>query len=86
MTPEQEAKLNELYEWMLRKRVQQIDFPLDDASRVAANLYLKEGVSTTSLTQSIIISGDPETINVPAAYAGKLSAVLGGERYTIPFL
>lgn len=33
MTPEQEQKLNELYQWMKEKQRQQISFPLDTASQ-----------------------------------------------------
>ena len=33
MTPEQEQKLNEVYEWMQERKRQQIDFPLDETSK-----------------------------------------------------
>jgi hypothetical protein len=32
MTPEESKKLDELYDWMKEKKVQQISYPADDAS------------------------------------------------------
>lgn len=37
MTPEQEQKLNEVYEFMQNKKRQQISYPLDTASQNIIN-------------------------------------------------
>ena len=37
MSPEEKRKLNEVYEWMEKRKRQQITFPLDDTSQQIIN-------------------------------------------------
>lgn len=84
MTPEQEKKLNELYDWMTRKKIQQIDFPLDDASKNNLKTFVKTGTAA-STTQTIALSGNAQNITPPAQPDGFLTGVIDGAQVYIPY-
>lgn len=76
----------ELLEWKRQKELQQIDFPLDQASRSVIGGAQDEGAGESSLTQVVEVASAPTNINVPAAYSGTRLIVIGGVRYEIPYL
>jgi len=86
MTPEQARKLDELYEWMQQKKIQQIDHPLDDASRNVLGAVTDEGTGSTALTDSINLTGNVQTITVPKAYADTQIIKIGSTRMEIPVI
>lgn len=89
MSPEQLAKLNEIFEWMQQKKVQQIGYPLDDASKAVLpqQSVQPEGSGATPLTQSYSVSGGAGgSITGPKAYIGTLILQINGTNYEIPFL
>jgi len=86
MTPEQLTMLTELYDWMKEKKRQQISLPLDDPSRNIIGGFQDEGAGSTTKTASINLTGDAETIIVPAPYIGTRSILIGGTRYEIPYI
>jgi len=86
MTPEQEAKLNELYSYMLARQRQQISAPLDEASLNALKAGVARALGSSTLTQSITIGAGGGSANVPAAYLGSLVVEFEGVRYEIPYL
>lgn len=86
MTPEQTQMLNELYQWMKERRVQQLSYPVDDASKnsIGAAVYVSPG--STLKTQSVAVSSTPTNITVPAAYVQTVVITLEGVQYEIPSL
>lgn len=73
MTPDQAAKLNELYAWMQAMK-------LIEPKRAK---YARPG--TSALTQAYVDShGD--TVTAPKAYAGSVSLEIEGRVREIPFL
>lgn len=85
MTPQQEQKLNEVYEWVQQRKRQQIVLPLDDPSRTIIGGFQDEGAGSTSLTQQYTDSrGDTHT--GPKAYAGTRLWLADGTRYEVPYL
>lgn len=87
MSPEQEAKLNELYEWMLAKKKQQISKPIDDASlnnilERLTSVTSDGGTSTANLTQVYTDSGT-DTHTGPKQPAGKVNIIINGTTYAV---
>ncbi len=89
MTPDQERKLDELYEWMQERKRQAISYPIDDAS---LNTILERlatitisGTSAASLTQTYTDSG-LDTHTGPKAYNGRLIIVANGTTYHLATL
>lgn len=80
-----EAQIAQLMDWMRERQVQAIPFPLDDASRNSLNVLSTEGTLSSGLTQNKNLSGNAETITVPAAYAGTLTLVSEGVKYKVPY-
>jgi ATP-dependent protease Clp ATPase subunit len=82
-------QVNEVYTWMQSRKVQQISYPLDDASRTAvseSNVIVPTGTGATTLTQSIGLSGNPQNINVPAAYVGTEKLTINGVTREFPYI
>lgn len=86
MTPEQEAKLNDVYEWVQQKKNQQISYPLDLASKSALGAPVDGGPGSGATTQSINLTGSAQSINVPAAYTGYRILEIDGALYKIPYI
>lgn len=86
MTSEQENKLNEIYAWMLSKKLQQLAYPLDDQSKNIVGAVNYEGTGSTALTQTLNLSGAAESINVPAPYADTILVVIGDTRVELPVI
>lgn len=86
MSPEEKRMLEEVHQWMTQRKQQQISQPLDDPSRNIIGGLQDDGNGSSSLTQSINLSGNPETINVPAAYQDTRLILIGGIRYEIPYI
>lgn len=85
MLPEQERKLNEIYEWMLQKKRQQITMPLDDASRILLGAITYDGAGSTAKTQ-VYTDSNSDTVTAPKAYTGTLLLVIEGVRYEVPYI
>lgn len=89
MTPQQEQKLNEIYDWMLQKKQQQVSYPIDDASLQTIlerlTTLTTSGTSATSLTQ-VYTDSATNTHTGPKAYAGRLLIVSGSTTYEVPYL
>jgi len=86
MTPEQTQQLKELYEWMQQRKVQQLSYPVDDASRNSLGVPVGNGTGSTTKTQALSLTGNAQNINVPAAYAQTFLLVVDGVRYEVPSL
>lgn len=79
-------EVKELQEWKRSRERQQITFPLDIASKTALGAPYGEGSGSATLTQSISLTGNPQSISVPAAYNDTLILVVDGVKYEIPYL
>jgi hypothetical protein len=86
MTPEQQAMLEELYQWMTQRKEHQIVYPLDDDSKVAIGAVSSIKVGSKALTQSITIGAGGGSANVPAAYFGTIIVLVNGKQREIPYL
>ena len=74
MTPEQEAKLNAVFEWMQAEGQKVRVYPINSA-----------GLGNKPLTQTVVDShGDTST--VPAAYSGTVLGLVDGVQREFPFL
>jgi len=87
-TPEQ---LKEMWEWYQARKVQQLSYPVDDASRNALGVVTRVGPGPTSdLTDTISITigpgGGSDTADVPKAYAGSVLLNIDGANYEVPYL
>lgn len=73
-----------------RKKLQQIDYPIDDISlrtiedRLTALTWRNAG--TTLKTQDINLTGNAQTITVPAAYTGTEVVLINGTQREIPYI
>lgn len=85
MPPEDRQKLNEIYDWMIQKKRQQITLPLDDASRNLLGGVTYDGAGSTATTQVYTDSGS-DTVAAPKAYTGTLLLVIEGVRYEVPYI
>lgn len=79
-------RIEQLEEWKAKKEKQQISFPVDEASKIALGVAFGDGLGSTGTTQSINLTGNAQTISVPADYSGTLYLVVDGVRYEIPFI
>lgn len=84
MTPQERQQLQELIEWKRQKELQQLSNPLDDSSRAILKTFTKTGIAS-STTQSISLSGESQSIDVPAQPDGVLSGVIDGQQVSIPY-
>lgn len=85
MTPEQQNMLEEVFNWMQQKKVQQISFPLDDASRNASGFASRVGQGSTTKTQTYTDSNG-DTLTGPKAYLGTVIFLADGTQYEIPYI
>lgn len=83
MTPTSE-QLKEMWEWYQARKVQQISYPLDDASKASLGVPTSEGPGSTTKTQVINTSG--ATATVPAAYVQTVLVRIDGTQYEFPSL
>lgn len=86
MTLEEKQQLQEVYDWMKQRKVQQLAYPVDDASRDALRAVLGVGVGSTTKTQTIILTGNAQSISVPAAYVRTFLINIDGAYYEVPSL
>jgi len=86
MTPDQEQKLNEIYEWMQSRKVRQLEGPVDDTSVALLGVPKYDANGSSTLTQSVSVPSTPTNIDVPAAYTGTLILSIEGVQYEIPYL
>ena len=85
MNPQQLQQFNEMYAWFQQRKVQQISFPLDDASKNGMGVPLITGLGSIALTQVYVDSGG-DTVTGPKAYSDTFILVSGGVQYEVPFL
>jgi len=83
MTPEQSRKLDELYAWMQARKVQQLSYPVDDASKRALEVVLGQGLGNTAKTQ-VYTDSHGDTLTGPKAYVKTLVVSAGGILYELP--
>lgn len=84
MTPQEQQMLRELYEWMQQRKQQQLAFPVDDASRASLGVATGRGAGSTTKTQTLALTGNPQNINVPAAYVQTVVVEIEGSLYEFP--
>ncbi len=84
MTPEERTMLNELYEWMMEKKRQQISYPLDEASRNTLRAVISNGDGSAGLTRIINTAG--ATATVPSAYIGTIKLEYEGVQREVPYI
>jgi len=81
-----ENRIKELENILNNKKIQQISFPLDDTSKIIIQDRLNT-VSTngtgSATTQNINLTGNAQTITVPAQPTGTLKLVVNGTTYEI---
>lgn len=85
MTPQQEAILKELYDWMKTRQRQALPFPLDDASKASLAAPVFRAAGSTGLTQ-VYTDSMGETHTGPKAYAGTVSLEIEGTTYKFPYI
>lgn len=83
---ELEMMVAELIDWKRKRSVQQLSYPVDDASRNALGVATVTGRGSAALTQSVLVASTPTSINVPAAYTDTILIVSEGNQYEIPIL
>lgn len=83
---ELEKKVNEMYEWFQARKVQQLSYPVDEASKNAISAVQKFGVGSSDLTDTVIVGPGGATFDVPKAYAGSIVVSVDGENYEIGYL
>lgn len=83
---ELEMMVAELMEWKRKRSVQQLSYPVDDASRNALGVATVTGRGAAALTQSVSVTTTPTSITVPAAYTDTILIVSEGNQYEIPIL
>lgn len=81
-----EAQIAELSAWKTQREQQQVAFPLDDISKNIIGGVIYDGAGSTDTTDDLSISGDPETVQVPASYDGTILLLVDGVRYEIPYI
>lgn len=89
MTPDQERKLNELYEWMQARKAQLVDYPLDPVSQAILEIpdIVNQREGATSLTQPYSVSGGAGgSITGPKAYLDTLLLRIDGDVYEFPYV
>lgn len=79
-------QIAELMAWKEQKTKQQILFPLDDASRNTIGGVIPDGAGATTKTLDLNLTGNAETITVPALYTGTILLLIDGVRYEIPYI
>lgn len=79
-------RIKELENILNNKKIQQISFPLDDISKI----IIQDKLSTVSTngtgsatTQNINLTGNAQTITVPAQPTGTLKLVVNGTTYEL---
>jgi len=93
MTPQEkekmaqlEAQVTLLMEYMNARKIQQISFPLDEASKTSLGVPTSEGAGSTALTENRSLTGNAQTISVPKAYVQTILVRINGALYELPSL
>lgn len=91
MTPEQERKLNEVYDWVQAHKENPLGYPVPDLALNAIIERLKtitlSSTSTSTLTQTYNVEGGGGgSITGPKAYEKRLIVTADGVTYHIPTL
>lgn len=93
MTPQEkekmaqlEAQVTVLMQYMNARKVQQISYPLDDASKTSLGVPIGEGPGSTALTENRSLTGNVQTISVPKAYVQTVLVRIDGASYELPSL
>lgn len=90
MTPQEKQMLSEIYNWMKARQVQQLSYPVEDATLHALRERLPYlewyATGATAQTQSLNLTGNVQVIDVPAAYTGTEVVIINGNRREIPYI
>lgn len=81
-----QAQVAELMAWKVAHEIQQITFPLDDASKNTLGAYQRIGLGTTAPTRSITIGAGGGSATVPTNPVGSIIIQAEGERAEVPVL
>lgn len=77
-------RVAELEAYVSARKVQQLSNPLDVASKSVINAPIGEGAGSTTLTQTLNLTGEVQQITTPALFASSVIVVIGGVRYEFP--
>lgn len=80
------SRLEELENWKKQKELQQVSYPLDPVSKIVITDSLNPIVSTgtgSATTQSINLTGNAQTITVPAQPTGTVKVVINSVTYEL---
>lgn len=87
MTPEEFAQLKrdiaELKLWRAVKELQQLSYPLDEASK--SEVVTPQGAGATALTQ-VYTDSRGDTVTAPKAYAGSEKLLINGRIREIGYI
>lgn len=75
-----------MWEWYQARKVQQITEPLDDNSRAVLRVVQLNSTGSATKTLDINLTGNVQTITVPAAYGGTVLIEAGGVTYEVPYI
>lgn len=78
--------VNTLMQYMRAREIQQISFPLDDASRSTLRAFTRFGPGSTTPTRSQSIPSTPTSITVPVNPIGTVIIEAEGQQYEVPYL
>lgn len=81
-----ENLVKELTDWKNKREIQQISYPLDEASKNIVGGLTYSSAGASSLTQTVNVPSTPTDISVPSAYSGTEIVVINGVLREIPYL
>lgn len=79
-----EAQIQELLAWKERREIVQLEYPVDDQTKYALEAPIFKANDTAGTT-SIILTGNAQTIVVPATPDGTKIFDIAGEQIKIPY-
>lgn len=83
MTPEQQAQFEEMYAWFQARKQQQLEYPVDDASKNALGVVTYQGPSTHATSTTVTIPSGGGTVTVPVVPTGFISVNIEGGTYLL---
>lgn len=79
-----EAQIRELLEWKQKREAVQLQYPIDDESKYALEAFIWKDDGSAGTT-SIILTGNAQTIVVPATPDGVKIVDIKGEQIKVPY-
>lgn len=81
-----EEQVATLVQWMDARKVQQLSYPVDDASKSALGVPVGRGTGNGDTTQVVSIPAGGGSATVPANPSGTVLLQIEGVVYEIPYL